>query len=65
MPWKRVDLHEDIVFIGEDKRKYPEEWHRGKKCPSEGMDNKKVERIFKRWRTRGEAVRDRRSVGGW
>lgn len=62
MPRKKLDLHEDVTFISDDERKYPEERHRGKKCPSEGMDNNQVERSFKRWRTQGER---RYGMGEW
>lgn len=65
MSWKTLDLHEDKRFIIEVERKYPEEWHRGKKCPSEGMDNNQVERLFKRWRTQGERRYGIGGVGGW
>lgn len=30
MSWKRLDF-EDVRYIGGEERKYPEDWHRGKK----------------------------------
>lgn len=64
MSWKRFDFHEDMRSIGEDEGKYPEDWHRGKRCHSEGTDNNQVERIFKRWRTWEERRYGIGGVGG-
>ncbi|KAK5869715.1 hypothetical protein PBY51_024413 [Eleginops maclovinus] len=48
-----------MTCISEEKRIYPEEWHRGKMCHSEGTDNIQVEWIFK------DGEHRRRDSTGW